>query len=222
MLVLIRGAGDIATGVAVRLHRCGFSVLLTELPNPTAVRRTVAFSEAVYRGTASVEGITARLCESEATARTAFEQGEPAVMIDPAGESVSAFRPDVLVDAMLAKRNLGTQISDAPLVIALGPGFTAGVDCHCVVETMRGHTLGRCIYTGSALPNTGVPGSVGGYTRDRVLYAPLRACSMRTSPSAQWLQQAIPLQMWAAYRFARRSKAVCAASCRMAFPSRRE
>ena len=93
-------------------------------------------------------------------------------MIDPAGESVSAFRPDVLVDAMLAKRNLGTQISDAPLVIALGPGFTAGVDCHCVVETMRGHTLGRCIYTGSALPNTGVPGSVGGYTRDRVLYAP--------------------------------------------------
>ena len=120
MLVLIRGAGDIATGVAVRLHRCGFSVLLTELPNPTAVRRTVAFSEAVYRGTASVEGITARLCESEATARTAFEQGEPAVMIDPAGESVSAFRPDVLVDAMLAKRNLGTQISDAPLVIALG------------------------------------------------------------------------------------------------------
>ena len=172
MLVLIRGAGDIATGVAVRLHRCGFSVLLTELPNPTAVRRTVAFSEAVYRGTASVEGITARLCESEATARTAIEQGEPAVMIDPAGESVSAFRPDVLVDAMLAKRNLGTQISDAPLVIALGPGFTAGVDCHCVVETMRGHTLGRCIYTGSALPNTGVPGSVGGYTRDRVLYAP--------------------------------------------------
>ena len=127
MLVLIRGAGDIATGVAVRLHRCGFSVLLTELPNPTAVRRTVAFSEAVYRGTASVEGITARLCESEATARTAFEQGEPAVMIDPAGESVSAFRPDVLVDAMLAKRNLGTQISDAPLVIALGPGFTAGI-----------------------------------------------------------------------------------------------
>ena len=130
MLVLIRGAGDIATGVAVRLHRCGLSVLLTELPNPTAVRRTVAFSEAVYRGTASVEGITARLCESEATARTAFEQGEPAVMIDPAGESVSAFRPDVLVDAMLAKRNLGTQISDAPLVIGVGPGFCAGRDCH--------------------------------------------------------------------------------------------
>ncbi len=172
MLVLIRGAGDIATGVALRLHRCGFSLILTELPRPTAVRRTVAFSEAVYHGSATVEGVTARLCGTEAEVREALLRGAPAVIIDPAGENIAAYRPDVLVDAMLAKRNLGTRISDAPLVVALGPGFMAGADCHCVVETMRGHTLGRCIYEGSALPNTGVPGSVGGYAKERVLYAP--------------------------------------------------
>ncbi len=172
MLVLIRGAGDIATGVALRLHRCGFSLILTELPRPTAVRRTVAFSEAVYHGSATVEGVTARLCGTEAEVREALLRGAPAVIIDPAGENIAAYRPDVLVDARLAKRNLGTRISDAPLVVALGPGFTAGADCHCVVETMRGHTLGRCIYEGSALPNTGVPGSVGGYAKERVLYAP--------------------------------------------------
>lgn len=172
MLVLMRGAGDLATGTALRLHRAGFPLILTELPQPTAVRRTVAFSDAVYHGTATVEDVTARLCRSEAEVRAALRRGEPAVVVDPAAESRAVYRPDVFVDAALAKRNLGTHITDAPLVIALGPGFTAGTDCHCVVETMRGHTLGRCIYEGSALPNTGVPGNVGGYTKERVLYTP--------------------------------------------------
>lgn len=107
MLVLIRGAGDLATGVALRLHRCGFSLILTELPQPTAVRRTVAFSEAVYHGSATVEGVTAHLCGTEAEVREALLRGAPAVIIDPAGKNIAAYRPDVLVDAMLAKRNLG-------------------------------------------------------------------------------------------------------------------
>lgn len=172
MLVLMRGAGDLATGTALRLHHAGFSLILTELPQPTAVRRTVAFSDAVYCGEATVEDVTARLCRNEAEVRAALRRGEPAVIVDPAAESRTLYRPDVFVDAAIAKRNLGTHITDAPLVIALGPGFTAGIDCHCVVETMRGHTLGRCIYEGCALPNTGVPGNVGGYTKERVLYTP--------------------------------------------------
>lgn len=172
MLVLIRGAGDLATGAAVRLHRCGFPLVLTELERPTAVRRTVALSQAVYDGVTQVEELTGRRCESDLEIRAALDRGELPVVVDPDGGSVRRFQPDILVDAILAKRNLGTKITDAPLVIGLGPGFTAGEDCHCVVETMRGHTLGRCIYEGTAIPNTGVPGAVGGYTTQRVLRAP--------------------------------------------------
>lgn len=173
MLVLIRGAGDLATGVAARLHRCGFSLVLTELERPTAVRRTVALSQAVYDGVTCVEDLTARRCGSDLEVRAALDRGELPVVADPDGALVRGFQPDIFVDAALAKRNLGTRITDAPLVIALGPGFTAGKDCHCVVETMRGHTLGRCIYDGSALPDTGVPGEIGGYTTQRVLRAPV-------------------------------------------------
>ena len=171
MLVLIRGAGDLATGVALRLHRCGFSLILTELAAPTAVRRTVAFSDAVYRGSATVESVTSHLCQTEAKVRAALHAHIPAVIVDPTGASIARYHPDVLVDAMLAKRNLGTRISDAPLVVALGPGFTAGVDCHCVIETKRGHTLGNIIWKGSAIPNTGIPGNVGGYTLERLIRA---------------------------------------------------
>ena len=171
MLVLIRGAGDLATGVAARLHRCGFSIVLTELEQPTAVRRTVALSQTVYDGVTRVEDLTARRCESDLEVRAALDRKELPVVVDPDGTLVHGFQPDILVDAILAKRNLGTRITDAPLVIGLGPGFTAGEDCHCVVETMRGHTLGRCIYEGTALPNTGIPGAIGGYTTQRVLRA---------------------------------------------------
>lgn len=172
MLILIRGAGDLATGVALRLYHCGFRLLMTDLPQPTAVRRTVALSQAMYDGVVQVEDMVGRRCETAEDVALAWERGEVPVVADPQGTAWKEYRPDVLVDAILAKKNLGTAMNQAQHVIAMGPGFTAGVDCHCVVETMRGHTLGRCIYQGSAIPNTGVPGNIGGYTVERVLRAP--------------------------------------------------
>lgn len=172
MLILIRGAGDLATGVALRLHHCGFRLLMTDLPQPTAVRRTVALSQAIYDGMTQVEDMVGRHCTTPEEVSAAWERGEVPVLVDPQGEACEKYHPDVLVDAILAKKNLGTSMDQAPHVIALGPGFTAGVDCHCVVETMRGHTLGRCILQGSSIPNTGVPGNIGGYTVERVLRAP--------------------------------------------------
>lgn len=171
MLILIRGAGDIATGIALRLYRAGLRVVLTDLAQPTAIRRTVAFSEAILQGEQTVEGITARRAQM-AEVPGLLAQGIVPVLVDPEGKSVPALGPDALVDAILAKRNLGTKITDAPVVIGVGPGFTAGVDCHAVVETMRGHTLGRVCYTGAALPNTAVPGLIGGFAGERVLRAP--------------------------------------------------
>lgn len=172
MLVLIKGAGDLATGVAVRLYRAGFQVVMTDIPQPTAVRRTVAFCQCIYDGTAQVEGITARYARNVEETRMILEKGEVPVLIDPACIAREALAPGVLVDAILAKRNLGTVITDAPVVLALGPGFTAGVDCHGVVETKRGHDLGRLITEGGAIPNTGVPGDIGGYTVERIIRAP--------------------------------------------------
>lgn len=169
MLVLIKGAGDLATGVAVRLYRSGFPVVMTDLDRPTAVRRTVAFSQCLYDGTATVEGITARAVKNAAEARTALAAGEVPVLADETAAIRTALPFDAVVDAILAKRNLGTAITDAPIVLALGPGFTAGVDCHGVVETKRGHYLGRLITQGSAIPNTGIPGDVGGYTVERII-----------------------------------------------------
>jgi xanthine dehydrogenase accessory factor len=171
-LVLIKGGGDLATGVAARLYRSGFQVVMTELPSPLMVRRTVSFGEAVYEGDVVVEGIHARLVEDAAAARSALARGEIPVLIDPETRCVADLQPGVLVDAVMAKTNTGTCLADAPLVIALGPGFTAGVDCHVVVETNRGHRLGRAIYHGSAEPDTGEPGLVGGKSRQRILRSP--------------------------------------------------
>lgn len=171
MLVLIRGAGDIASGVALRLYRAGMQVVMTDLPKPTAIRRTVSFSQAIVLGTCTVEGITARRCTAEQVAGV-LAAGEVPVLADPDCRCRESLQPDVLVDAILAKKNLGTAITDAPAVIAVGPGFTAGVDCHAVVETMRGHYLGRAIWDGPAQPNTAVPGLIGGYAGERVLRAP--------------------------------------------------
>ncbi len=172
MLVLIKGAGDLATGVAVRLRRAHFQVVMTDLAQPTAVRRTVAFSQAIYDGETSVEGVAARRASSPREVPALLEAGVIPVLADPEAQILRSLPFDALVDAILAKRNTGTAITDAPIVLALGPGFTAGVDCHGVVETMRGHDLGRLLLTGSALPNTGVPGSIGGYTTERVIRAP--------------------------------------------------
>ena len=169
LLVVIKGAGDIATGVAIRLWRAQFQVVMTEIARPTTVRRTVSFSQAVYDGAVAVEGIRAVLVRSVDEVPTVLETGEIPVLVDPAAACVRQLSPDAVVDAILAKRNLGTAIGDASVVIGIGPGFAAGLDCHAVVETQRGHDLGRVIVAGSATPNTGVPGEIGGYSLKRVL-----------------------------------------------------
>ena len=172
MLVLIRGAGDIASEVALRLHRAGLQVVMTDLPQPTAIRRTVCFSQAIPNGSCKVEELSARCAADESSVRKILTAGEIPVLADPECACRLWLKPDALVDAVLAKRNLGTHMTDAPAVIGVGPGFTAGEDCHAVVETMRGHTMGRVYYHGSALPNTAVPGLIGGYAGERVLRSP--------------------------------------------------
>ena len=163
MLVVIRGAGDLASGIALRLIRSKIDVVMTDLPHPLAIRRTVAFCEAIPNGTTTVEGVTAKLATSSEDALQLISQGILPVMADPEANCIKELKPDAVVDAILAKRNLGTTINDAPVVIGVGPGFTAGVDCHAVIETMRGHSLGRVIYDGHAIKNTGIPGKIAGY-----------------------------------------------------------
>ena len=216
LLIICRGAGDLATGIIHRLHRAGHRVIALETDYPAAIRRQVSFCEAVYDGSAAVEGVTARLvpvltdaendtesatetdAETDAeigtetysglndtpTAHIASEKwdrsaieavleaGEVPLLIDPTGESIALLKPDVVIDAIIAKRNLGTTINMAPLVIGVGPGFTAGQDVHLVIESMRGHNLARIITDGMAQPNTGVPGNIAGFTSERVIHAP--------------------------------------------------
>lgn len=172
MLAVIRGAGDIASGIALRLFRAGMRVVMCDLARPTSIRRTVCFSEAIRLGETRVEGVRGVLCADAAGARAAAAAGDVAVLVDPEAACVRELAPDVLVDAILAKRNLGTARDMAPVVIGVGPGFTAPVDCDAAVETMRGHYLGRVYYEGSPLPNTAVPGLIGGYAGERVMRAP--------------------------------------------------
>ncbi len=170
--VLVRGGGDLGTGAVYRLYRAGFPVLVTEIATPLVVRRTGALASAVYEGTVTVEGIVGRRVDTVEEVWAAWERGEVPVLVDPEARIRECIPFTVVVDAIMAKRNTGTRITDAALVVALGPGFTAGVDCHAVVETARGHTLGRVYWSGSALPDTGTPGKVQGYDRERVLRAP--------------------------------------------------
>jgi xanthine dehydrogenase accessory factor len=171
--VVVRGGGDLGSGAIFRLHRAGFPVVVLELDAPLLVRRTVAFGDAVFSGVRTVEGVTARHVDDIGKIDTTLEAGEIPVLIDPEGRSFSRLKSIILVDARMEKRNLGTTIHDAPLVIALGPGFAAGVDCHAVIETNRGHSLGRAIYEGLAEPDTSEPGSVKGQTHSRILRAPI-------------------------------------------------
>ncbi|EKB0135664.1 EF2563 family selenium-dependent molybdenum hydroxylase system protein [Escherichia coli] len=171
-LVVIRGAGDIASGVALRLYHAGFKVIMLEVEKPTVIRCTVAFAQAVFDGEMTVEGVTARLATSSAEAMKLTERGFIPVMADPACSLLDELKPLCVVDAILAKQNLGTRADMAPVTIALGPGFTAGKDCHAVIETNRGHWLGQVIYSGCAQENTGVPGNIMGHTTRRVIRAP--------------------------------------------------
>ena len=172
MLVVIKGAGDLASGIALRLHHSKFDVVMTDLPVPLAVRRTVAFSEAIRLGSTEVEDVKAERAENTEEVRDCLARGVIPVLADPEAEIIKILKPEVVVDAILAKKNTGTTKNDAKMVIGVGPGFTAGKDCHAVIETKRGHTLGRVIRHGSAIPNTGVPGNVGGQTIRRLLKAP--------------------------------------------------
>jgi xanthine dehydrogenase accessory factor len=172
--VLIKGAGDLASGVALRLHRSGFRVVMTEIALPLTVRRSVAFGEAVFAGQTVVEGVAARRCTPDEVAG-AWAEGAIPVLVDPAADSRTQIGPAILVDAIMAKANTGTRRADASLVVALGPGFVVGEDCHVVVETNRGHNLGRALWTGAAEPDTGEPGALPGAPANvtRVLRAPL-------------------------------------------------
>ena len=172
MKILIKGAGDLATGIASRLYGAGHQIMMTDIAVPLTVRRLVAFSRAVYEGEAVVEDMTARLAKNQEEAEEIMEQGDIPVIVDPKAECIQWFQPDVIVDAILAKRNLGTSRNMAPLTIGLGPGFFAGEDVDYVVETMRGHDLARIITEGPAIPNTGVPGMVGGVSKERVIHSP--------------------------------------------------
>ncbi len=173
LVILFKGAGEMGTGVASRLFRANFkNIVMLETASPLAVRRKVSFCEAVHDHTMQVEGIEAVSVSDESEIRAAWAEEKIAVRVDPKWESIRELKPAVVVDAILAKRNLGTSVTDASLVIALGPGFIAGKDCHVVVETNRGHHLGRLIATGTAEANTGIPGRIGGYTSERVLRSP--------------------------------------------------
>lgn len=173
ILIICRGGGDLATGIVHRLFRAGFPVLVLETDSPAAIRRQVSFSEAVYDGTATVEGVTAERIASadRASVNHVLEEGRVPLLVDPEGSSIPLLKPDIVVDAIIAKKNLGTAKEMAPLVIGVGPGFTVGEDVDLVVESMRGHNLARIFTTGSALPNTGIPGNIGGFTKERVLHA---------------------------------------------------
>lgn len=173
-VVVIRGAGEQASGIACRLYRANFRrILMLETGFPLAVRRLVSFCEAVHEREMTVEGVRGVRADRVEDVAAIWSAGSIALLVDPEAASVARLQPDLLLDATLAKRNLGTSLADAPLVIGLGPGFTAGVDCHLVVETNRGHDLGRVIGSGQAEPDTGIPGAIGGYTGERVLRAPV-------------------------------------------------
>ena len=171
-LIIVRGGGDLATGTIYKLKKSGFPVLILEVENPSAIRRNVAFSEAIYQGQQTVEDMTCFLADSLQQAEDFLQEGKLTILVDPKGEAITSLKPLAVVDAIIAKRNLGTAKTMAPITVALGPGFVAGEDVDAVIETKRGHNLGRVIWSGSAAPNTGVPGLIGGFGKERVMHSP--------------------------------------------------
>jgi len=172
--IIVRGAGDLATATILKLHRLGFRVIALETDQPTVIRRTISFAQAMYDGVYEVEGSLAVKCEKSDfdSILTVLENGNIAIVGDREASLIKKVKPLIVIDAILAKKNLGTKITDAPLVIALGPGFEVGIDCHCIVETKRGHYVGNVIESGKAIANSGIPGIIGGYGRERVIHSP--------------------------------------------------
>ena len=171
-LIIVRGGGDLATGTIYKLKKSGFPVLILEVENPSAIRRNVAFSEAIYQGQQTVEDMTCFRADSLQQAENFLQEDKLTILVDPKGEAIAKLKPLAVVDAIIAKRNLGTAKTMAPVTVGLGPGFVAGEDVDAVVETKRGHNLGRVIWSGSAAPNTGVPGLIGGFGKERVMHSP--------------------------------------------------
>ncbi|ERK29138.1 selenium-dependent molybdenum cofactor biosynthesis protein YqeB [Clostridium intestinale] len=171
-IVIVRGGGDIASGVIQKLYRCGFKVLVLEIENPTCIRRAVSFSEALFENEIEVEGIKSVRVRNLEEIEDAWKNNKVPVIVDPKGSYINLLKPKAVVDGILAKKNLGTYINMAPITIALGPGFEAGKDVNVVIETNRGHNLGRLIFNGEAQADTGAPGNIGGYTKERVIYGP--------------------------------------------------
>lgn len=177
-LVILRGGGDIASGIAQKVFRSGFPLIITETENPTMVRRTVSFAECIYSGRMEIEDLFSERVQGEILsekldfAMRLLKRDTIPVLVDPECEILELVKPKILIDAILAKKNLGTQIDHAQIVIGVGPGFDAGSDCHAVIETARGHDIGRIIFDGSASENTGIPGPIGGYTSERLLRSP--------------------------------------------------
>jgi len=169
--IVVRGGGDLATGTIHRLHNSGFQIVVLEIDTPTVIRRTVTFAQAIYDGVTTVEGVTARCVDTTADIQNAFRNGEIPVIIDKEGKTIPEINPIAVIDAIIAKKNTGTTMDMAPVVIGLGPGFTAGKDVNVVIETQRGHSLGSVIYTGSAAENTNIPGNIAGYTKERLIRA---------------------------------------------------
>jgi xanthine dehydrogenase accessory factor len=171
--IVIKGAGEMATGIAHRLYMANLkNIIMTEIERPLTVRRTVAFSESVYTGEWGVEGVGAVLVKDVSEVADVWKDGRIAVIVDPEWNVVKSLKPDIVIDAIMAKRNVGTKKGEAPVVIGVGPGFAAPRDVHAVVESNRGHHMGRVIYNGSAEPHTGIPGPVMGITSERVLRSP--------------------------------------------------
>lgn len=171
--IVIKGAGEMATGIACRLYgACVKNIVMTDIPNPLTVRRTVAFSEAIHEGQWKVEGVEAVLVKGIEGINEAWREGKIAVIIDPEWKIVGELEPHIVIDAIMAKRNVGTKKGEAPVVIGVGPGFHAPGDVHVVIESNRGHDLGRVIYNGAAEAHTGTPGPVMGYTKERVIRSP--------------------------------------------------
>lgn len=173
-IVIVRGGGDLASGTIHKLHRSGFKVLILETYYPTSIRRNVCYSEAIYTGKITIENATAIRVSNVNEILKCWENNEIPITVDPYGKFIEILKPRILVDAILAKKNLGTKINMAQITIGLGPGFEVGKNVHAVIETMRGHNLGRVILKGKAMKNTGVPGEIGGYSKKRVIYSPAR------------------------------------------------
>lgn len=172
MLIIIRGGGDLATGTIHRLHSAGFKVIVLESEYPSAIRRQVSVCEAVYENEIEIEGMKCVKIDNYSQAEEVINKCKVPVLIDPNGDAIKTLKPDIVIDAIIAKKNLGTNKNMAPFTIALGPGFEAGIDCDVVIETKRGHNLGKIIKSGTAYPNSGVPGNIGGYTKERVIHSP--------------------------------------------------